>query len=257
MQGQKALGFLQKYLNLCSEDEWKSCGFGTAGEWVINDRIFIFGWTIPLRMQSSYLAIMSFPWMYLENFYLFIYLPCRFYRNRLWLWETWSTWACVEDRRAHCQWLHSAASWSLEGTGGSFFHFWSSNGSLCFASCPFLCDSSQTVSFQLGDVETLLTRWFVITGYCAHWCDRRSEWALCSWKQAGPGAEWFQYTPHFNHHRGNASLHEHTHALLCESTALYVTPQAFHHSSVNRKLFTVTSSLEMEIYYIIQFCNSN
>lgn len=55
----------------------------------------------------------------------------------------------------------------------------------------------------------------------------------------------------------NASLHEHTHALLCESTALYVTPQAFHHSSVNRKLFTVTSSLEMEIYCIIQFCNSN
>ncbi len=42
-QGQKALGFLQKYLNLCSEDEQKSCGFGTVGERVINDRIVNFG----------------------------------------------------------------------------------------------------------------------------------------------------------------------------------------------------------------------
>lgn len=50
---------------------------------------------------------------------LLFFLPWRFYRNRLWLWETWSPWACVEDWRAHCQWLHSAASGSLEGTGGS------------------------------------------------------------------------------------------------------------------------------------------
>ncbi len=48
MQGQKALGFHQKYLNLCCEDEQMSYGFGTTWGWVINDRIFIFGWTIPL-----------------------------------------------------------------------------------------------------------------------------------------------------------------------------------------------------------------
>ncbi len=47
MQSQKALGFHQKYLNLYSEDERRSYGFGTTWGWVINDRIIIFGWTIP------------------------------------------------------------------------------------------------------------------------------------------------------------------------------------------------------------------
>lgn len=41
MTDQKALGF---HLNLCSEDEWSSYGFGTTS---INYRIFVFGWTIP------------------------------------------------------------------------------------------------------------------------------------------------------------------------------------------------------------------
>ncbi len=49
LQGQRALRILQKYLTLCSEDERRSYGFGTTWGWVINDRIFIFGWTIPLR----------------------------------------------------------------------------------------------------------------------------------------------------------------------------------------------------------------
>ncbi len=48
MEGQRALGVHQKYLNLCSEDERRSYGFGSTWGWVINDRIFIFGWTIPL-----------------------------------------------------------------------------------------------------------------------------------------------------------------------------------------------------------------
>ncbi len=51
MQGQKALGFHKKYLNLCSEDERRCYGFGTTWGWVINDRIVIFGWTIPLRFE--------------------------------------------------------------------------------------------------------------------------------------------------------------------------------------------------------------
>ncbi len=38
MQGQKPLGFHPKYLNLCSEDERRSCAFGTTRSWVINDR---------------------------------------------------------------------------------------------------------------------------------------------------------------------------------------------------------------------------
>ncbi len=48
MQGQKTLGFHQKYLNVCSEDKQRSYRFGTKWGWVINDRIFIFGWTISL-----------------------------------------------------------------------------------------------------------------------------------------------------------------------------------------------------------------
>ncbi len=48
MESQKALGYHQKYLHLCFEDERRSYMFGTTWEWVINDRIFIFGWTNPL-----------------------------------------------------------------------------------------------------------------------------------------------------------------------------------------------------------------
>ncbi len=40
--------FHQKHLNLCSEDEWRSYGFGTSWGWVINYIIFILGWTNPL-----------------------------------------------------------------------------------------------------------------------------------------------------------------------------------------------------------------
>ncbi len=50
MQGQKALGF---HLNLCSKNERRSYRFGTTWGWVINDRIFIFGWTIPLTPGYS------------------------------------------------------------------------------------------------------------------------------------------------------------------------------------------------------------
>ncbi len=36
-----------------SEDERRSYGFGTTWGWVINDRIFIFWWTNPLRTSTS------------------------------------------------------------------------------------------------------------------------------------------------------------------------------------------------------------
>ncbi len=41
-EGQRALWFHQKYLNLCSEDERRSYEFGTTWGWVL-------GWTIPLK----------------------------------------------------------------------------------------------------------------------------------------------------------------------------------------------------------------
>ncbi len=46
--GSKISWISSKHLNLCSEDERRSYGFGTTREWVINNRIFIFGWTNPL-----------------------------------------------------------------------------------------------------------------------------------------------------------------------------------------------------------------
>ncbi len=49
MEGQKALGIHQKYLNLCSEDEQRSYGFRTIWGRVINDRIF--RWTNPLTTR--------------------------------------------------------------------------------------------------------------------------------------------------------------------------------------------------------------
>jgi len=45
-----AIGFHQKYLNLCSEDERRSYRCGTTWGWVINDRNFILGWTNPLNI---------------------------------------------------------------------------------------------------------------------------------------------------------------------------------------------------------------
>ncbi len=54
--------FYQKYLNLCFEDEQMSYGFGATWGWVINVRILILGWTIPLSTSLyviSYLLLLS------------------------------------------------------------------------------------------------------------------------------------------------------------------------------------------------------
>ncbi len=42
-----------EYLPLCSVEHRHSYRFGTTWGWVNDDRIFIFGWTIPLRSQAS------------------------------------------------------------------------------------------------------------------------------------------------------------------------------------------------------------
>ena len=52
MEEQKALGLNLKYLKLCSEDERRSYRLGTTRVWVINDIIFIFGWTNPLNWSK-------------------------------------------------------------------------------------------------------------------------------------------------------------------------------------------------------------
>ncbi len=53
VEGQRALVFHQKYLNLWSKDERRPHEFVlTWGEY-LNDRIFIFGWTNPVRYISN------------------------------------------------------------------------------------------------------------------------------------------------------------------------------------------------------------
>ncbi len=51
--GSKSLKLNQKFINLCSKDERRSYGFGTTWGWVFNDRIFIFGWTKPLKKRRD------------------------------------------------------------------------------------------------------------------------------------------------------------------------------------------------------------
>ncbi len=45
----KPPGFYLKYLKLCSEDEQSYYGVGTTCQSVKNDKIFIFGWSNPLK----------------------------------------------------------------------------------------------------------------------------------------------------------------------------------------------------------------
>ncbi len=59
MQGQRALRFHQIYLNLCSEDEQRTYGFGTTWGWVIDDRIFILGWTNVSESSRTFLFSLS------------------------------------------------------------------------------------------------------------------------------------------------------------------------------------------------------
>ncbi len=49
-----------EYLPLCSAEQRHSCRFGTTWGWVNDDRIFIFGWTIPLRPKVILLAEIIF-----------------------------------------------------------------------------------------------------------------------------------------------------------------------------------------------------
>ncbi len=49
----KPPGFHPKYLKLCSEDEQSFYRFGTTWGYVINDKIFILGWSNPLRQTTE------------------------------------------------------------------------------------------------------------------------------------------------------------------------------------------------------------
>ncbi len=48
-----------EYLPLCSAEQRNSYSFGTTWGWVNDDRIFIFGWTIPLIILPNKAFIWS------------------------------------------------------------------------------------------------------------------------------------------------------------------------------------------------------
>ncbi len=88
------LGFHKKYFNLCSEDEQKTYGFGTTWGWVINYRIFLFGWTIPLIVIVIVLG---------ENLFIIgtcLFVPWRYFK-------TWVRW----DRKWCLFWEDSLLHW--------------------------------------------------------------------------------------------------------------------------------------------------
>ncbi len=57
MEGLRALRFTQKHLNLCSDDERRTYGFGKTSGWVINNIIFIFGVNYPFNYYDDYITI--------------------------------------------------------------------------------------------------------------------------------------------------------------------------------------------------------
>ncbi len=63
-----------KYLPLCSEEQRHSYRFGTTWGWVNDDRIFIFGWTIPLSRWGIFVEIAKNT---LYGWKLLIFLLCQ------------------------------------------------------------------------------------------------------------------------------------------------------------------------------------
>ncbi len=86
-EGQRALRFNQKYLNLCSEDEQRSYGFGTTWGWVINDRIFILGWTNPTNSACVKGVLLCMKWFWgLRTWHC----------SKIWQEHVIVIWGCVE-----------------------------------------------------------------------------------------------------------------------------------------------------------------
>ncbi len=56
-QKQPGYKLYSKYLPLCSTEQTHSNRIGTTWGWVNDDRIFIFGWTVPLSSAGIFIAI--------------------------------------------------------------------------------------------------------------------------------------------------------------------------------------------------------
>ncbi len=67
-----------KYLPLCSAEQRTSFRFGTTWGWVNDDRIFIFGWTIPLSAEHSVFSRLNGYIIHVMSYYsvLIWSLPC-------------------------------------------------------------------------------------------------------------------------------------------------------------------------------------
>ncbi len=82
-----------EYLHLCSAEQRHSYRFGTTWGWVNDDRIFIFGWTVPLSCKPMLYAL---PWSeHWDGYFLPLYCvvdPADVleWTPRLWTVQWWS-----------------------------------------------------------------------------------------------------------------------------------------------------------------------
>ncbi len=75
-----------KYLPLCSAEQRNSYRFGTTWGWVNDDRIFIFGWTIPLNRTVSDISKQSWSGFKLFFFFFFFFLSLKQQKS----WGQWN-----------------------------------------------------------------------------------------------------------------------------------------------------------------------
>ncbi len=126
-EGQRALRFHQKYLNLCYKDELRSYGFGrTWGHDKMNDIIFIFGWTIswyigwPLIFKSK--RKLKQPSYFLYNGSTWLCVPGSVWSRS---WRSCGRWwtGFGRTRRSACPagsvWRTSTLTSSSSNAGGS------------------------------------------------------------------------------------------------------------------------------------------
>ncbi len=63
---QAAYKLSSKYLPLCSVEQRHSYRFGPSWGWVNDDRIFIFGWTIPLKQEKWWGEVKIYIYIYIH-----------------------------------------------------------------------------------------------------------------------------------------------------------------------------------------------
>ncbi len=144
-EGQRALGIHKQYLNLCSEDERRSHGFGMTWRWVVNDRIIFFSWTIPLSF-SVFVVLMfvslslswSSPELEPSQIRLIVYQDCE-RRGRNVLFDSDARKRSTEDAPVT---VSAVRTRGLISSNNSISWLWVCKHSFTFTwlkACPALC----------------------------------------------------------------------------------------------------------------------